>query len=148
MVGENHDHERGVGDETHNEIGGGQFHGPVFQGRDFGEVNIGTPIPEYAATYYRKMRERLDEEERREGRARNEELRSLRAERVTLMLRLVLFTLWFLWGSSVHYDDTLSFSAGIIPAVGLVAGPIIAVLACAALWRNRARMNEVKRQHS
>ncbi|MBA2807477.1 hypothetical protein E0500_008625 [Streptomyces sp. KM273126] len=67
----------GPGDRTTNDLSG-QVDGPVFQGRDFGDINIGAQMPEEAVSYYRRMQERLDAEEREKVERREAEERNRR----------------------------------------------------------------------
>lgn len=132
---------RDAGDETHNDVSG-NVSGPVFQGRDFGSVNMGAAFPEEAAAYYRRMQQRLDEEERLRAAERERQRRVLVAQRRRILLRLVFSIAWFVLGARVEYDDGTPLFPAALFAVGLLGGPIMAANALQALAENKRTLRK------
>ncbi|NLU75665.1 hypothetical protein HCC61_23920 [Streptomyces sp. HNM0575] len=145
MAAGKNDDGRDVGDEIHSDVSG-HVQGSVFQGRDFGNINVGASFPEEVATYYRRMQERLDEEERLKEEERERYRKSLIAERGPILLRLTFSIAWFILGNSVTYDDSLPFLPGVFAAAGFVVGPLVALHAIKVLVENIREMNDYKNE--
>lgn len=172
MAGNGDGTAEGPGDKTSSDLSG-HVDGHVFQGRDFHEINIGAQLPDEAVSYYRRMQERLDAEEREKRERREAEERSRReraesarqarqeawnqrwdalvAERAGIRKRVgggffvcgVSFFLCLV-GAWIAPEDTASAAVVMLLLVASFVGFVVGAAGCFALDGNRRRMNAHK----